>query len=212
MGRVVDNSQCTPQNCGTATFRFLYPQYDFLGNLTSATNAAGVTFSYSYNTAGRLTGISTNFIDPSHPGTLFSNATYNPPGLLTSVRLGNNNSRLWLTSLAAGSAYSLSVTSYAPNGSVLTANDSANGNWTYTYDPFNRLLTSNATGQPYTYAYDRFGNRWQQNGPYSSQLGFDANNRITAVTGVGYDASGNLTGAASQCQGANPSDGDPRAS
>src|SRR5207249_561317 len=55
------------------------------------------------------------------------------------------------------------------------------------------LLSANATGQAYTYDYDRFGNRWHQNGPRLSQLGFDANNHITGVTGVGYDLAGNLT-------------------
>jgi RHS repeat-associated protein len=86
------------------------------------------------------------------------------------------------------------IAGYAPNGDILSANDSANGNWTYTYDDFNRLLTANATGQAYTYDYDRYGNRWHQNGPHSSQLAFDANNHISGVTGVGYDASGDTTG------------------
>ena len=200
MGRLVNNSQCTPQNCGTGVFAIQYPQHDFLGELVSGTNAAGVTLTYSYNSAARLTGISSNFVDASHPGTLLSQAAYNAPGFLKTVKLGNGltetrnyNSRLWLTSLAAGSAYSLNMTSYAPNGDVLAANDSVNGNWTYAYDAFNRLLSANASGQSYTYDYDRFGNRWHQNGPRSSQLGFDANNRITGVAGVGYDSSGNLT-------------------
>lgn len=54
MGRIADNSQCTPQNCGTGVFALQYPQYDFLGDLISGTNAVGVTFTYSYNGAGRL--------------------------------------------------------------------------------------------------------------------------------------------------------------
>jgi len=74
-----------------------------------------------------------------------------------------------------------------------SANDSVNGNWTYTYDNFNRLLTAAATGQSYSYDYDRFGNRWHQNGPQSSQLAFDANNHIAAGNGVFYDAAGNVT-------------------
>jgi len=84
MGRISNNSQCTPQNCGTGIFSFQYTQYDFLGNLVSATNATGVTFSYSYTppgstmSAGRLIGIDTNFVDGSHPGSLFSNAHYAP--------------------------------------------------------------------------------------------------------------------------------------
>jgi RHS repeat-associated protein len=204
MGRVANNSQCTPQNCGTGVFAFQYTQYDSVGDLISATNAAGVTFNYAYNNAARLTGISTNFIDGSHPGTLFSNPQYSPFGTLTSATLGNGvteswsyNNRLWQQSrtatFGATTPYSFSVATFAPNGDILAGNDSVNGNWSYSYDPFNRLLSANTTGQAYTYDYDRYGNRWHQNGPHSSQLGFDANNHITGVTGVGYDLAGNLT-------------------
>jgi RHS repeat-associated protein len=204
MGRISDNSQCTPQNCGTGVFAFQYTQYDFVGDLISATNAVGISFNYAYNAVARLTGITTNFIDSSHPGTLYSNARYSPFGALTSATLGNGiteswsyNNRLWQQSrtekFGTTTAYSFSVPAFAPDGNILTANDSANGNWSYNYDPLSRLLSANATGQAYTYDYDRFGNRWHQNGPHSSQLGFDANNRITGVTGVGYDAAGNLT-------------------
>jgi hypothetical protein len=34
--------------------------------------------------------------------------------------------------------------------------------------------------------YDRYGNRWHQNGQHSSQLGFNANNYITTVSGLNY--------------------------
>jgi len=203
MGRLVDNSQCTPLNCGGGVFSFQYPQHDLVGNLLAATNAAGVTVNYSYDGAARLTTMTTNFVDGSHPGTLFSNAKYSPIGL-TSDTLGNGiaeslsyNNRGWLQSFAATSGsntrYSFSIGMFAPNGDILAANDSANGNWIYAYDPFNRLLSSNTTGQAYTYDYDRFGNRWHQNGPHSSQLGFDANNHIVAGSGVTYDVSGNVT-------------------
>jgi len=70
--------------------------------------------------------------------------------------------------------------------------DSANGNWTYTYDDFNRLIGANQnSGQAvYSYAYDRFGNRWQQNGPHTMLLTFSgANNRMD---GYSYDADGNV--------------------
>jgi RHS repeat-associated protein len=61
------------------------------------------------------------------------------------------------------SPYSFSL-SYAPNSDVLTANDSVNGNWTYTYDDFNRLATANNSSplQGLSYLYDSYGNRWQQ--------------------------------------------------
>src|SRR6185437_2099619 len=54
--------------------------------------------------------------------------------------------------------------SYYPNNDIQSDNDSVNGNWTYTYDDFNRLGTAVATnGNGCSEVYDRFGNRWQQN-------------------------------------------------
>jgi RHS repeat-associated protein len=81
----------------------------------------------------------------------------------------------------------------APNGDLLTGNDSINGNWTYTYDPMNRVVTSSKPGQAFSYVYDRFGNRWQQNvtagtGPQPN-YSFDTNNRLIGMT---YDAAGNV--------------------
>jgi len=96
---------------------------------------------------------------------------------------------------------------YSGNSNVISAQDSVNGNWTYTYDAMNRLVTSacagNATAkcpdgtaaEGYNYLYDRFGNRWQQNltagsgpGP-QPQSSFDANNHMI---GQSYDAAGNV--------------------
>ena len=76
-----------------------------------------------------------------------------------------------------------------------SGNDSQNGNWAYTYDPFNRLKTASKTGQAFQWDYDRYGNRWHQtvtqgSGGQSS-LSFSANNN--QVDGETYDAAGNVT-------------------
>jgi YD repeat-containing protein len=204
LGRVKNNSQCTPQNCASNTAFPISYAYDLLGNTLSGSNGEGVTISYAYNLAPRLTTVTSSFVDANHPATLFSALHYNAAGAVLTGTLGNAlsetrtyDARLRLASVNNGSIYSLTIPSsagYAPNSDILAANDNVNGNWTYGYDDFNRLLSANATGQAYTYDYDRYGNRWHQNGPHSSQLGFDANNRITGVTGVGYDAAGNTTG------------------
>jgi len=67
-----------------------------------------------------------------------------------------------------------------------------NGNWTYTYDPFKRLLGANQnSGQSvYSYDYDRYGNRWHQNGPHTMMLTLSGNNN--RMDGYSYDAAGNL--------------------
>ena len=104
--------------------------------------------------------------------------------------------------------YSYSITKsdgtsgYAGNGDILNASDLVNGNWAYTYDDMNRLLTAvqGNNVQSFSYDYDRYGNRWHQNGPLNSLLSFTGtNNRIdgpapgcTATQAFCCDASGNL--------------------
>jgi RHS repeat-associated protein len=167
-------------------------------------NGEGVTISYAYNAAPRLITVTSSLVDSNRPATLLSALHYNSAGALLTGTLGNNLSetrtydqRLRLASVTNGSIYSLTIPAtggYAPDSNILAANDNVNGNWTYGYDDFNRLLSASATGQAYTYDYDRYGNRWHQNGPHSSQLGFDASNRVTAVTGVSFDSAGNMLG------------------
>ena len=107
--------------------------------------------------------------------------------------------RTWATRVR-GALQSYSATPYSyslqftANGLVRSANDSQNGNWTYGYDDFNRLLSSNknSSQQTFTYEYDRYGNRWHQNAPQGGpapQLSFTSNNRMD---GYSYDAAGNL--------------------
>jgi RHS repeat-associated protein len=204
LGRARINSQCTPQNCGATTLFPVNYTYDLLGDMLTSTNGLGVTLTYTVNRATRLTTLASSLSDTNHPGTLYSSAHFNAAGSLLSANYGNGiaetlayDSRLRLASITDGARYSVSIptapSGYAPNGDILTANDSVNGNWTYAYDAFNRIASANATGQAYTYVYDRYGNRWQQNGPHSSSLGFDNNNHITSGSGVTYDAAGNVT-------------------
>ena len=107
------------------------------------------------------------------------------------------NARLRLLGGSIGTAYSFWV-GYANDGVVTSSQDTVNGNWTYTYDNFNRLATaveSNQLEAAYNYQYDRFGNRWQQNltagSGYNSLWSFsDYNNQISSD--VTYDAAGNI--------------------
>jgi RHS repeat-associated protein len=98
----------------------------------------------------------------------------------------------------AGAAYSY-VLGLAPDGQVTSANDFVNGNWSFSYDPMNRLASSNKNSgqQTFNYAYDRYSNRWQQNAPQggpATQQTFDNNNHIqTGISGLTYDVLGNVT-------------------
>ncbi len=201
LGRVKINSQCTPQNCTVGTVFPSTYTYDLLGDTTTSTNGTGVTLTYTINRATRLTVVTSSLSDANHPGTLFSAAHFNAAGSLLSGSLGNGvnetrsyDSRLRLTSIADGALYTLTIPAngYAPNGVILAANDSVNGNWTYTYDPMNRLVAANknAGAEVYSYDYDRFGNRWHQNGPRTMMLSFSGNNN--RMDSYSYDAAGNL--------------------
>jgi|SRR5271157_287011 len=201
---------CAPNQ--SAEFRPGHPPYDLQDDELTGTNGVGVTLTYSYNRATRITGATSSLSDANHPGTLLSAVHYNGFGEQMNSTLGTtpNNTvnsfvyapRGWLQSLTAqvnsNTVYSFSL-GFSGDGDVTSSNDSVNGNWTYTYDDFNRLLTSNKnSGQSaFSYDYDRYGNRWHQSltagSGTTSSLGFDANNHITSGSGVAYDAAGNVT-------------------
>jgi RHS repeat-associated protein len=201
MGRIVETGSCTPINCSANAYHFVYT-YDLLGNLRTENNdREGVTYTNSYNAAAQLTNFQSSLVNSGHPGTLYTVNQYNPLGEVTQATFGNGivrnatyDNRGRITSQTDGSLYSFSL-GLAPNSDVLTGNDSVNGNWTYSYDDFNRLGTSTqASGSAFNYKYDQFGNRWQQNltagsgGPQPSYL-FNANNQSTSFS---YDAAGNV--------------------
>ena len=201
MGRVLNNSQCTPQNCSGTLFPLTYA-YDLIGDLTSSTNGLGLTLTYTVNAGGRLTTLANSATTFGLAGTLLGSPNimhYNAAGSILSASLGSGinetrtyDGRLRLNGIADGSIYTLTIPSngYAPNSDLLTANDSVNGNWTYVYDAFNRLISASETGQSLAYGYDRFGNRWTVNG---NGPGFDANNHIVPGIMVTYDSAGNTT-------------------
>ncbi|HEV2248771.1 MAG TPA: hypothetical protein VGW37_19170 [Terriglobia bacterium] len=59
--------------------------------------------------------------------------------------------RLRLAGIADDSVYSVSIPSsggYAPDSDISQAIDSANGTWSYIYDPLNRLCGANHSSTP----------------------------------------------------------------
>src|SRR5207245_2636980 len=132
--------------------------YDLLGDLISTNDAnEGKTYTYTYDTAARLTKMQSSWNDANHPGTLLTVNTYNPLSQVQQATLGNGivrnlhyDNRARMTSLSDGSVYSFTL-GYAANSSILTGNDSLNGNWTYTYDDFSRIATSSRSGQAFNY-------------------------------------------------------------
>jgi hypothetical protein len=158
MGRIKQQWQCTPINCGTqGWFTFAYT-YDLAGQQTSIysqgfgcqTNCTPglYTLTQTYNSAGRATGLTSSLTDlPLHPPTLVSAVTYDPPGQITAMTYGNNltetrayNNRLQPCHLNLNSSGGTlaSCTSATPAGNIqdfiyhYNLNVADNGNITWT--------------------------------------------------------------------------------
>jgi hypothetical protein len=90
MGRVLVNALCTPLNCGTGTFSLGYA-YDLAGNSTSyGTGNSVVTFSQSFDSAGRVTQLTSSWVDAQHPATLATVSQVFPSGAPELLNYGNN--------------------------------------------------------------------------------------------------------------------------
>lgn len=117
---------------------------------------------------------------------VFSGGSLPPISLVTSgptMTGGSDN---------GGFAYALDLASDAA-GNIFEADDSVNGNWSYIYDPLDRLQQASMPALGYSYEYDRYGNRLAQtplNGGNNLSLIY-LNNQIVA-SGVSYDLSGNM--------------------
>jgi RHS repeat-associated protein len=197
MGRVTDRYVCVPGNC-TYTLG-AWQHYDLAGNAVESNLADGILVSSTYDSAGRLNGVTTNV-----SGTLVSSTTYGAAGL-TNDHLGNGvtetfgyDNRMRLHAYSAvkspSTNYSYSLV-YAGNGNVMSVSDSANGgSWTDSYDTLNRLLTAGSATTGISWTYDAFGNRWKQTMTLGSgtQPNFTFNNTLNRIDQYCFDAAGNI--------------------
>lgn len=224
MGRVAGLGKCLPSGCGNGAkdIHLLYT-YDWLGNVLSAGDGGGVTTFYNgYSPANEVGTITSSLSDATHPGTLVSNVVYGPFGP-QSWHLGNGLN-IWhpydalgrpqgewvCTSTPSmgcgGAAYQTHGVYVGWSGSRVSITEETNDDipnrvvYQIGYDEFNRMtsMTNQLNNQLlYTYVYDRYGNRWQQNvmagsGP-SPQFSFNPSTNQITNPGYGYDAAGNMT-------------------
>jgi len=171
VGRVSLNQQCTTCSRGWS-FSMGY-SYDYLGDITSHDNGAytvgqGVTFTQTFDTAGRQTSLTSTYSDSQHPATLVTVNSYSPLGEIGKMTYGNGvmessvyESRLQpcrMTFYLSGTPTS-TCTKSLPSGNIQdfgfaygTWGSTNNGNvtyWeafgnqgftrTYSYDSLNRL-------------------------------------------------------------------------
>ena len=212
MGRVTTEKQLPNGNWFTLSYG-----YNLLGQVTTA-NLIYFTLTNNYNVSGQtysngtLRQVTSNYVNADHPGTLLSGTQYNAGGEVLSDSLGNGvnenfnydaRARLLSASATKGTStiFSLggpgtgNVMTYTPNSGLAGANDSVNGNWTYSYDPLSRIAGANKSGGTnFSFDVDRNANRWHQNPVgQGAQLSFDATtNHIATGNGVTYDAAGNI--------------------
>jgi RHS repeat-associated protein len=223
MGRTAEVWRSNPVNNNNIWVSY---GYDFLGDEINR-DLNGDTYAATYNAIGQLTSFTaTDYTDSTNPANLLTGAGYDPSGHLTAATFANGLSQSWAydnrgrpkaaavgTTCSGGTCmgstkYGYSV-SYAGDGDIVSATDTVNGQWAYTYDGFNRLLTSCSSNCPvggstpgFSYGYDRYGNRWTQtltagSGSWpqpsftftGAQNGGVPNNRIDSDS---YDAAGNL--------------------
>lgn len=133
--------------------------YDNAGRLASLQYPSGKTISYSYDAAGRVSGISLG------RKWLISNITYRPFGPVQSWKQGNgaNVTRAYdmdgqLTGITVSGIGAINYT-YDAAGHITATTETGQPNQAYAYDALDRLTHYNAGGVITAYSYDADGNR-----------------------------------------------------
>ncbi len=172
--------------------RVVNQTYDPIGRLQTIAdvnnNYLTITPTTDYNSAGELK----HFV---YGNTVAADFTYNDHLQVASIRYSKAGTDLISLTYGYGTQN---------NGQIATVTDNHDSTRTekFTYDAWQRLATAQAGPDAtptckYSYDYDRFGNRRNQNllaGSFgnNTQLAIDpSTNRVTGVGG--YDASGNMT-------------------
>lgn len=213
MGNVTTMWQCAPSICGTSSQSIrpaLTFSYDLTGNLTNEFDGVSGSIAYGRSPAGEVTSITNqSYTDPGNAPNLVSNIVNGPNGPIT-YDMGNGISasrtydslgRLSLGILcptaSKSNCYNTQMYGFYvvhKGAQVAGSCDDVLGQCvSYGYDEFNRLTSLSGT-QSFSYVYDRYGNRTQQNAP---QGGFQSNYSFNTATnqniGLVYDAAGNVT-------------------
>jgi len=206
--RQIDTVDYYYNNSGLSAHQYVVYTYNPDGSVATMKWKTGsttlVTWTYSYDGAGRMTGVSNSFGDSS-------TYTYDGEGKILTQANGNgttttytyNEPRGWPTRID----HKLSGTSFARYD--LEYDNTANtvGNITkvteldsttvdYVYDDLYRLTSETRTGTnsfTHTYDYDLAGNVTDLDG--STFATYDAANKLSSLSGgtYSYDTAGNLT-------------------
>ncbi len=189
MGNITTMWQCAPSICGTASQDSrpaLSYSYDLAGNMTVSGDGATGNILYGRSPVGEVTSITNgSYTDPTNTPNLVSNVVNGPFGPI-SYQLGNGLGRAfrydglgrlnaeWVCSGSSQQNCSGGTQLYNYNtnfegAEVLDTCDSVVGQcYAYGYDEFGRVASASVYAGPvqnFSYVYDRYGNRTQQNAP-----------------------------------------------
>lgn len=220
MGRTTQTEQCVPSGCGNSSLNRVSTYiYDNVGNMLSTSDPATGTINYSYSAASEVASITNaSYSSSQDPPNIVSSVTNGPFGP-TSYVLGNGidvvqsydplgrmNGR-WdcfnsiSTYCNGGSQVYGWTDAYSANRITALDDTALDQHINLGYDEFNRLSSASMTPHPggptagsFTYSYDRWGNRLNQqvtqgSGPAPS---FSVNPLTNQFTQFTYDAAGNL--------------------
>jgi RHS repeat-associated protein len=172
LGRVATLWQCMADFCATGIVRGDYG-YNLAGGVNSYTGM-GVTFTQTFDSANRVSQVTSNFIDPQHPAmlaTVDSSVGYYPNGEIRKMTLGNGltetaayNNRLQPCRMNVNSTgtYLAQCTDAVPSGNVL--------DFTYGYN-------SGSSNNGNLASWSSIGNQ-----TFARSYGYDSLNRLWTLT------------------------------
>ena len=180
LGRVLMNNQCDPSTCPTGSGYAMPYSYDLVGDIiSSSASQSQVTFSYDYDTAARITSVTSNLVDANHPATLATVNSYLPSSQPSQMTYGNGTTYTTMQNprlqpcrynLNTSATVLKKCTDQIPSGNIQDLNfgfNYASGDNGYLYDAV-------ATG---TQALDR-------------SYAYDQVNRVATMTGTGGTCTG----------------------
>ncbi|NOT12104.1 MAG: hypothetical protein HOP23_09785, partial [Methylococcaceae bacterium] len=203
-GRVISDTR----TINTRTFVTQY-RYDAYGRLDRITYPSGRLVNDSFDTQGRINGITTTSMLATF--TAVQATQYAPFGGVTGFTLGNGftaNRNIDLDGRI--SSYSLGNATvslgYDAASRLTSAQESGTtGSRIFDYDPLDRLIHTQVPSAVYDYSYDAVGNRLTEKvGSTTFNYTYPAtSHRLASVSGpqarsFSYDANGSMTGNGSQ--------------
>jgi RHS repeat-associated protein len=198
-GRI--NTIVSPE--GTTSYTYNSPNKQ----LTGISTPDNVTYSYGYDSNGRITSIGDNIAGSAFSTTLtydsygrLSTRTHNPTGITETI---NYNAQGYMSSISAGGATRYTITAMNAREQLTAATYGSSLNASYGFDSYGYpSSTQTGTIQDYRYTFaantGNLSSRQNYLRSKSESFGYDDLDRLTSVTGpqnlsITYGSNGNIS-------------------